>query len=129
MHPVLLADEQGLFREAVRIVLAAQPDIEVVAEAGDERRRPGTVAVSRARRRADLLALDGYDGSAAARDLRGVPHAGCSCWPPAGPSTLADAFEAGASGHLSKQSPVSSSWTRSVRARQGILVPPGSFPA
>jgi DNA-binding NarL/FixJ family response regulator len=32
---VLLADDQALFREALHILLAAQPDIEVVGEAGN----------------------------------------------------------------------------------------------
>ena len=46
MIRVLLADDQGLVRAGFRMILRAEPDIEVVGEAGD-----GAEAVSRARER------------------------------------------------------------------------------
>jgi DNA-binding NarL/FixJ family response regulator len=128
---VLLADEQGLFREAVRMVLAAQPDIEVVAEAGD-----GEAAVEQARLHKPDVALissvlDGYGGFRGARAIsEAVPQCRVLALTPQGDaSTLADAFEAGASGHLSKESPVSQlvDAIRTVH-RDGILVPPTELP-
>jgi DNA-binding NarL/FixJ family response regulator len=128
---VLLADEQGLFREAVRIVLESQPDVAVVAEAGDE----ATALDAAAELKPDValvsMALGGYNGLATARsisellpDCRVVmltPHADTA--------TLVDAFEAGASGYLSKQSPIAE-LVDAIRAVHvhGILVPQGSLP-
>lgn len=129
---VLLADEQGLFREAVRIILASQPDIEVVAEAGD-----GTAAVEAARRlEPDValisMALDGYGGLATARAIsKSVQRCRVVILAPQDdPGTLVDAIEAGASGYLSKESPVSD-LVEAIRAvhLNGILVPQRMLPA
>jgi len=67
---VLLADDETMVRAGVRAILAAAPDIEVVAEAAD-----GHQAVERARaHRPDVVLMDirmpGPDGLAAAAELR-----------------------------------------------------------
>jgi len=69
---VLLADDHELAREALRSVLAREPDLEVVGEARD-----GQEAVNLAARlRPDLVVMDirmpGLDGFAATRALRDV---------------------------------------------------------
>src|SRR4051794_14786467 len=91
---VLLADEQGLFREAVRMVLEAQPDVEVVAEAGDEataleaatQLEPDVALVS--------MALGGYNGLATARSISELlPDCRVvMLTPQADTATLVDAF-------------------------------------
>ncbi len=72
MIRVLVADDEPLIRAGVRAVLAADPDIEVVAEAAD-----GDETVELARRhRPDVALIDirmpGRDGLAAAAELRRV---------------------------------------------------------
>jgi len=69
MIRVLLADDQGLVRAGFRMILRAEPDIEVVAEAGD-----GAEAVSRARETSpDVVLMDirmpGVDGVEATRRI------------------------------------------------------------
>jgi DNA-binding NarL/FixJ family response regulator len=66
---VLLADDQQLMREGLRVLLDLIPDIRVVGEAGD-----GAEAVERARQmRPDVVLMDvrmpGLDGVAATRQL------------------------------------------------------------
>ncbi|MEU8320129.1 response regulator transcription factor [Nonomuraea sp. NPDC048881] len=68
---VLVADDQEIARTGLRMILDAQPGIEVVGEAGDGRR-----AVELARRlRPDVCLFDirmpGLDGIAATRELAG----------------------------------------------------------
>ncbi|WP_344526746.1 response regulator transcription factor [Streptomyces albiaxialis] len=68
---VLLADDQEMVRAAFRMILEAQPDIQVVAEAAD-----GATAVAEARRlRPDVCLLDirmpEMDGLEATRQLAG----------------------------------------------------------
>ncbi|NYI06756.1 response regulator [Allostreptomyces psammosilenae] len=70
MIRVVLADDEVLIRAGVRAILAADPEIEVVAEAAD-----GHQAVDLARRhRPDIILLDirmpGLDGLAAAAEIR-----------------------------------------------------------
>src|SRR5579872_5033318 len=75
MIRVLLADDQALLRMGFRLILDAQPDIEVVGEAGD-----GAAAVSMARAlRPDVVLMDvrmpGMDGiSATAAVTAAVPE-------------------------------------------------------
>ena len=68
---VLIADDQALVRAGFRMILEAQPDIEVVAEAAD-----GEAAVRLTRRhRPDIVLMDvrmpGLDGLEATRQLLG----------------------------------------------------------
>jgi DNA-binding NarL/FixJ family response regulator len=68
---VLVADDQGLVRAGFRMILEAQPDVEVVAEAVD-----GVEAVATARRlRPDVVLMDvrmpRMDGLQATRQLAG----------------------------------------------------------
>jgi DNA-binding NarL/FixJ family response regulator len=80
MIRVVLADDQALVRTGLRLVLEAEPDIEVVAEAAD-----GLQAVEAARLRPDLVLMDiripNLDGSRppGAWPVRGWPTR-CGCW-------------------------------------------------
>ena len=74
MIRVLLADDEAMIRAGVRAILAAAPDIDVVAEAGD-----GRAAVDAARSyRPDVTLIDirmpVLDGLAAAELTRAVPE-------------------------------------------------------
>jgi DNA-binding NarL/FixJ family response regulator len=69
MITVLLADDHALIRKGFRLILDAEPDIEVTGEAGD-----GTAAVSMASAlRPDVVLMDvrmpGRDGIEATRDI------------------------------------------------------------
>ena len=104
MTRVLLVDDQELVRGGFRVILDAQPDIEVVGEAGD-----GHAAIARAAELApDVICMDvqmpGLDGLEATRRIVGAPGA---------PAVLVlttfdrddylfQALEAGASGFLLK---------------------------
>ena len=108
MTTVLVVDDQELVREGLRLVLEAEPDLEVVGEAGD-----GDAAVREALRlRPDVVLMDvrmpGTDGLTATRRLLGDGRPG--------PKVLVlttfdldeyvfEALRAGASGFLLKSSP------------------------
>ncbi|MGH2589443.1 MAG: response regulator [Actinomycetota bacterium] len=105
---MLLADEQSLFREAVRVVLSRQADIEVVGEARDglqaiaevERLRPDVALVD-----ANLPNCDAIHATLQITER--VPA--CRVIVVTGQEdqrALIDALEAGASGYLSKESPL-----------------------
>jgi DNA-binding NarL/FixJ family response regulator len=124
---ILLADEQLLFREAVKAVLQSQPDIEVVAEAKD-----GAEAVLEAERMApDVLLLDlGIDGGRGLRAteqiIQSIPRCRALILSDReDPIALAQSLEAGASGYLTKDCPLSE-LIHAVRAihRGETLVPP-----
>ncbi|WP_449064905.1 response regulator [Planomonospora algeriensis] len=72
MIKVLLADDEAMIRAGVRAILAAAPEIEVVAEAGDGREAVDLVLAHRP----DVALLDirmpRLDGLAAAAELRRV---------------------------------------------------------
>ena len=117
---ILLADEQSLFREAVRVVLEGEPDLEVVAEATD-----GLQAVAEAERaEPDVALLDAElpncDGvRAAALISQRVPR--CRVVVVSGDedqALLVEALEAGATGFLTKDIPLSEliQATRAVHA-------------
>ena len=107
MIRVLLADDQPLVRTGLRMILSAEPDLEVVAEAAD-----GGEAVAAARReRPDVVLMDvrmpGVDGIEATRQVTALDD------PPRVlvlttfdlDEVVYDALRAGASGFLLKDAP------------------------
>jgi DNA-binding NarL/FixJ family response regulator len=123
---ILLADEQSLFRQAVKLVLESEADLEVVAEARD-----GVGAVARAEKTHPDVALidvdlpNGDGIRAAAMIKERVP--GCRVLVLAGEEserTLIDALEAGASGYLTKDSPLSELIGATRAVNQGELMIP-----
>jgi DNA-binding NarL/FixJ family response regulator len=124
---LLIAEEQSLFREAVRVVLERESDIEVVAEARD-----GLQAVAAARQTQPDVAIvdaglpngDGFRVTALMKSS--VP--GCKVLVVSAEEeerSLVAAFEAGASGYLTKTSPLAEliSATRAIHDGD-TLVPP-----
>jgi DNA-binding NarL/FixJ family response regulator len=127
MIRVLLADDQALVRGGFRLILEAEPDIEVIAEAAD-----GGQAIEKAlESRPDVVLMDirmpVLDGIQATRQL--VPRL---------PATrvvmlttfdlddyVVDAFRAGASGFLLKTAPPSQlvAAVRTVHAGDALLAP------
>jgi len=124
---VLLADDQALVRGGFRLILDAEPDIEVVGEAAD-----GGQAIEKAlQARPDVVLMDirmpALDGIQATRQL--VPKL---------PATrvvmlttfdlddyIVDAFRAGASGFLLKTAPPTQlvAAVRTVHAGDALLAP------
>ncbi len=124
---VLIADDHELFRRGLRMVLDDEPDIEVVAEAGD-----GRDAVERAREHVpDVVVLDvrmpTVSGIDAARLIRGDQ-----------PGTrilmltisdeeddLFEAVKAGANGYLLKEISIDeiADAVRSIHAGQSLITP------
>jgi DNA-binding NarL/FixJ family response regulator len=105
---IVLAHEQSLFREAVRVVLENEPDLDVVAETRD-----GLQAVAEAERTladvalldADLPNCDGVRATGLIRER--VP--GCRVLlmdREEDQATLIEALRAGASGYLTQGSPM-----------------------
>ena len=106
---MLLADEQSLFREASRVVLESLGNLEVVADAGD-----GLTCVSEAERTSPDVAfismdLPGCDGIRAAAMIRErLPECGVVLLARDEElQTLVAALEAGVSGFLTKDCPLS----------------------
>jgi len=127
MINVLIADEQSLFRQAVRTALETEEDLTVVAEAGD-----GHEAIEAADRFSPHIALidtelPKVNGISATRTLRErVP--GCKVLVLSNhqdQTALFDAMQAGASGYLTKAIPLAKliEATRAV-LRGETIVPP-----
>lgn len=124
---ILIADEQSLFREAVKVVLSAEGDLVVVAEAHD-----GLQAVAEAQRtQPDVALLDASlpncDGIRATQlILERVPT--CRVIVFSGQEderVLLEAMEAGASGYLSKEAPLADLINAARAVHRGeALVPP-----
>jgi DNA-binding NarL/FixJ family response regulator len=124
---ILIADEQALFREAVRAVLEAESDMHVVAEAGTE-----AFAVSEARRtRPDAALIDaglpGGGGIAAAKAIVDS-IGGCRVLVLSGEGDerlLLDAVETGVGGFVTKESALSDLIDALRRVVRGeVVVPP-----
>ncbi len=124
---VLLADEQSLFRQAVKVVLSNEDDLSVVGEAAD-----GLQAIAEAERvRPDVALLDAglpnCDGIRATQQISlRVPDCRVVVFSAQqDEQVLVQALEAGASGYLSKSSPLVDliEATRAVH-RGEALVPP-----
>jgi DNA-binding NarL/FixJ family response regulator len=105
---ILLADGQSLFREAMRVVLESEPDLEVVAEAAD-----GLEAVSLAEESRPNVALvdvhlPNCDGVRATFLIteRVSDCRVCVLATEEDEAMLVDAVEAGATGYLTKESPL-----------------------
>ena len=127
MINVLIADEQSLFRQAVRTALETEDDLTVVAEAGD-----GQEAIEAADRFSPHIALidtelPKVNGISATRTLRErVP--GCKVLVLSNHQdqvALFDAMQAGANGYLTKAIPLAKliEATRAV-LRGETIVPP-----
>jgi DNA-binding NarL/FixJ family response regulator len=124
---VLLAYEQALLREAVKVVLSTETDLAVIGEARD-----GLQAIAQAEQlRPDVALLDASlpncDGITASREIaRRVPSCRIIVFSAEeDEQILVRAMEAGASGYLSKESPLVDliEATRAVH-RGEALVPP-----
>jgi len=124
---VLLADDQALVRGGFRLILQAEPDIEVAGEAAD-----GEQAVAAAlQARPDVVLMDirmpVLDGIEATRRL--IPQLGATRVVMLTTFDLddyvVDAFRAGASGFLLKTAPPSQlvAAIRTVHAGDGLLAP------
>ena len=99
---ILVADDQPLMRQGFAMILSAQPDMEVVGEAGT-----GTAAVEQARKlNPDVIMMDiqmpGMDGIAATRQLRDSKVLILTTF--GSQEHVAHALRAGASGFLLKDS-------------------------
>jgi DNA-binding NarL/FixJ family response regulator len=119
MINVLIADEQSLFRQAVRSALETEEDLTVVAEAGD-----GLEAIEAADRFSPHIALidtelQKVNGISATRTLRErVP--GCKVLVLSNhqdQAALFDAMQAGANGYLTKAIPLA----KLIEAARAVL--------
>lgn len=126
-HTLALVDDHLLFREGLRILLKAQPDLRVVAEASNA--QEAYAAVGRAQ--PDLVVLDvvlpGVSGISVARELRRRQS------PPGvlvlsmlyDEQRVAEALDAGALGYAIKEQPAGEvlQAIRAVAARKPYLAP------
>ena len=124
---VLLVDDHALFRRGLQLILAPEPDIEVVGEAGD-----GAEAVARARELLpDVVLMDVRmipgDGIAACAGIKeALPSAKVVMLTASEEeSDLSAAIRAGASGYLLKEVPVEelARGIRAVHAGQPLVSP------
>ena len=123
---IVLADEQSLFREAVRVVLESEPDLEIVGEARDglqalaeaERTRPDVVLLN-----ADLPNCDGIRATRLIKQESPESRV-LVLSTDEDLAVLAEALEAGASGYLTKSCPLSELIEATRAIHQGeTLVP------
>ena len=124
---LLLADDQALVRGALAALLALEPDLEVVAQAGDGT----TVAATVAELRVDVALLDidmpGLDGIEAARAIA-AGGTGCRSLIVTTfgrPGYLRRALEAGAGGFVVKDTPAEqlAEAVRAVHAGRRVVDP------
>jgi DNA-binding NarL/FixJ family response regulator len=124
MIRLLIADDQDLMREGLRVMLSPQPDIEVVAEAGSGRELVEAAAVARPDVALVDIRMPGMDGIAATRELQRQAR------PPRvvilttfdHDEHVYDALRAGATGFLLKTTPPSR-LVDAVRAGESLLSP------
>lgn len=124
---ILLADEQSLFREAVRAVLESEHDLVVVGEASD-----GHQAVAATEEtRPDIVLIDaGLPNSDGIRTTRTIQEKGLDSRVillanEGSEELLIEALEAGASGFLTKASPLADLIDATRRVHHGeVLIPP-----
>ncbi|MGH2727375.1 MAG: response regulator [Actinomycetota bacterium] len=124
---ILLADEHALFREAVRVILESQPDLEVVGEAGDG----AQAALEAERTRPDVALVDAHlPNSDGVRTTPLIHERRPECKvvvlaDSEDDQLLIEALEAGASGFLTKGSPLSELIDAARRVQRGeVLIPP-----
>ena len=124
---IVLADDHVMFLSGLRALLEKERDLEVIAEVRD-----GREAVKVAReKKPDLVVMDvsmpGMNGIEATRQITAeLPRVRILCLSMhASEQFVADAFEAGASGYLLKESPFEEMLTaiRAVIANQTYLSP------
>jgi DNA-binding NarL/FixJ family response regulator len=127
MIRVLLADDQALVRGGLRLILEAEPDLEVVGEAGD-----GDVAVQQAiTSRPDIVLMDirmpTMDGIVATRELLARCHTARVVMLTTFDldDYVVDAFRAGASGFVLKTAPPAQlvAAIRTVNAGDALIAP------
>jgi DNA-binding NarL/FixJ family response regulator len=123
---ILLADEQSLFRQAMRAVLESEPDLEVVGEAGDglsaiaeaDALRPDVVLIG-----ARLPRCDGI--RATMRIKERVPECQILVLSPEDdPEAMLDAIEAGAAAFVTKTQPLTDLVSATRSARRGATLLP-----
>jgi DNA-binding NarL/FixJ family response regulator len=120
---VVLADDHPVVREGLRGMLAAEPDIEVVGEAGSG---PEAVALA-ARLRPDVVLMDlrmpGGDGVEATRQLAGTTVVVLTTYD--SDADILRAVEAGAAGYLLKDTPraVLADSVRAAARGETVLAP------
>ena len=129
-HPVLLVDDQHLVRSGFSMILAVEPDIDVVGEAANGQRggRRG------ARLRPDVVLMDVQmpvlDGIAATRQIVADDLARSSSSPPSTATTTSSTASGPAPAASCSRTPTpTSSSTRSVRSPTATPCSPPRSPA